>query len=419
MKFLRAYRVLLSQPEAVWLAVSAITTRLPTPLLSLGFLLTVQERSGSYAQAGLLWTAYSVAYAAGVPITGQLVDRKGPRPVLLGCLAGYVPAFVVMLVMLYAGARLAVLIPAAALLGACTPPAGPLIRGSWPAVVPTDRLQTAFALDAVTTEAALIGGPVVVSGLVAVATPVIALTLGGASMVGGTVLLLAAPSIKKWQGHDGMSRQQGLRALWNAGLRLLFVIVVFDIVAYGCLIVGITATATDHDAPSAAGVLLSVTSIGVVGGGIVYGARSWPGSARVQLSVFYAASAAILVVAAAFHLGLVVLGAVLIVAGVIGGPRDTLLQLVLGKAAPPELRTVTFAWVSTITWASYGLGTALGGQLVSLSQGSGYLALLIAGVGNACAAAVALRVRKIPNTDAGTDEDASLVVAEVEPESER
>ncbi len=423
MTFFRTYRLLLSQPEAAWLAVSSVATRLPTPLLSLGFLITVSERTGSYADAGLLWTAYAAGYAIVTPITGRLVDRKGPRPVLLGCLAGYAPALAAIVVALFARAPSAALIPAAAVLGAFNPPAGPLIRGSWPSVVPADRLQSAFALDAVITESALIAGPLLASLLITVTVPIAAVIVGGLSMIGGTVQLLFAPSVKAWRPHGDPARRRGARGLRASGLPALFVIAFFDIVAYGCLIVGVTAIATHHHARGASGVLLSLLSIGVVAGGLVYGSREWRGSARAQLSILYAIGALILAIAGWLELGLVLLGALFVVSGIFGGPRDTLLQLVLGRRATPEQRTAVFAWYGTITWASYGLGTALGGQLVALGHGTGYLALLAAGLGDGCAAVVALRLRpaKEPAAEAAgeaAERPAAAIAAAGLPESD-
>jgi MFS family permease len=416
--FFRPYRMLISQREAAWLAVSALATRLPTPLLSLGFLITVSERSGSYAEAGFLWTAYAASYAIITPITGQLADRRGPRLVLLGCLAGYVPALVTVVVVLFARAPAAALIPAAGALGAFTPPAGPLVRGSWPAVVPADRLQSAYALDAVITESTLIIGPLLASLLITVTVPIAAVIAGGVSMIGGTAQLLLAPSVKGWQGHGDAARHRGLRGLRTPGLPVLFVIAFFDIVAYGCLIVGITAVTTHHHARGASGVLLSMLSVGVVVGGLVYGTRQWRGSERAQLSILYAAGALILVIAGWLELGLLLLGVLFVASGMLGGPRDTLLQLVLGRRAPPEDRTAVFAWYGTITWASYGLGTALGGQLVGLSHGTGYLALLAAGLGDGCAAVVALRLRRAKTASETGAQAPPAVAAAVQPESD-
>jgi len=134
----------------------------------------------------------------------------------------------------------------------------------------------------------------------------------------------------------------------------------------------------------------------VVIGGLAYGTRQWRGTPRVQLSILYAIGAVLLAVAGWLELGLVLLGVLFVVSGMFGGPRDTLLQLVLGRRAPQERRTAVFAWYGTITWASYGLGTALGGQLVGLRHGAGYLALLAAALGNGCAAVVALWLSPVP-----------------------
>lgn len=77
----------------------------------------------------------------------------------------------------------------------------------------------------------------------------------------------------------------------------------------------------------------------------------------------------------------------------IGGPRDTLHQLVLSDVATEGHRTEVFAWMSTFMWAGYGLGTAVAGQLVSLTGGRPHAVFLAAAVAAAVAAATSLLVR--------------------------
>ncbi|MEV5508532.1 hypothetical protein [Streptomyces orinoci] len=79
--------------------------------------------------------------------------------------------------------------------------------------------------------------------------------------------------------------------------------------------------------------------------------------------------------------------------GLVGGPRDTLHQVVLGKAAPEEHRTEAFAWMSTFMWAGYGVGSAVAGQLAGAGGGSAGRAFLGAAVAAALASAVSLLVR--------------------------
>jgi MFS family permease len=373
-------------------------------MMSLGFIIVIQERTGSYSDAGLIWTGFSIAFAIGVPVTGRIADRRGSRVVLVGCLSGYTPALVIVVIALFAHAPLALLFPVTAVLGLCTPPAGPLIRGSWADVVPPDRLRSAYALDAVVTEVAFIGGPLLVSALIAVAVPQAAVVLAGLLMVGGCSLLLAAPSMARRAATKGSARHRRdlLGSLRQQGLRVLFLVTAFDLLGYGCMIVGITAAVTHDHARSALGVVLSVFSVGVVVGGLGYGSRRWPGSPRLQLSLLYGGAALILAVTS-LGVGVALLGALLVCAGLLGGPRDTLQQLLVGDIAAPEYRTEAFAWLSTIMWVSYGLGTALGGRLASLSGGDGSVALRAAALGGGCAAICALRVRSAAN--AGPEAD--------------
>jgi MFS family permease len=169
--------------------------------------------------------------------------------------------------------------------------------------------------------------------------------------------------------------------------------VVCDTFAFGSLVVAVPAAARDLGAPALAGVLLSIGSLGAVISGLIYGSRKRSGSPGSQLAMYHFAGAVVLVLAG--HVSLIVLLALLIFGvGLVGGPRDTLHQVVLGEAAPPHYRTEAFAWLGTLMWVGYAGGTAASGQLVQLAHGRVTGAFLEAGCAAALAAALSLLVRK-------------------------
>ena len=73
---LRTYRRLLSLPGALAFSLSGLVARLPISMVSLGIVLLVSTRTGSYSQAGAVSAAYILANAL-------FADRAGParRPV--------------------------------------------------------------------------------------------------------------------------------------------------------------------------------------------------------------------------------------------------------------------------------------------------------------------------------------------------
>src|SRR3954451_19710919 len=121
----------------------SIVARVPIATLSIGLLVHARELTGSFAAAGLVAGAYAVALAAGGPLLGALVDRRGQTGALLGSAAvsgtalGAVAA-------LPADAPLPALTGLAAAVGAATPPVGACTR----ALVP-DLLDDPAAVRAV------------------------------------------------------------------------------------------------------------------------------------------------------------------------------------------------------------------------------------------------------------------------------
>lgn len=79
MTFLGSYRELLSRRETSWLALSAVTTRLPTGILNLGLLLSVESITDSFGSASIVWAAYTAAFALVQPFTSRFIARKGTR----------------------------------------------------------------------------------------------------------------------------------------------------------------------------------------------------------------------------------------------------------------------------------------------------------------------------------------------------
>ncbi|MFI0821153.1 MFS transporter [Streptomyces sp. NPDC021098] len=391
---------LLRRPEVARLAVSAVTTRITAPLLSLGLLLAVNSSLGSYGSAAGVLSGYAGALAVAVPVAGRLVDRLRPRRVLACCLLANLAAYAVLLWALTRHAPVGVLIASAAALGATTPPSGPVVRSSWPVLVSGEQLKTAFALDAVLNEVMFVTGPLIVSGLVAFASPDAAVVFAACATTAG-VLLLMTVSLPPPKAERAERRLLG--PLSHGQVRVLLGIVVCDTVAYGGIVVAVAALGGGDGSGGASGVLLSVLSLGTVISALIYGARERNGRPGPQLALYHAASTALLLIGAQVS-HLVWAALILLVVGAVGGPRDTLHQVVLGEAAPEEYRTEAFAWMSTFMWAGYALGTSLSGQLVSANGGSHTWAFIGAAAAAGLASAVSLLVRPVLATT-GTASD--------------
>ncbi len=361
---MRRYRELLGTPGVRRLTLAVLLSRLTTSMLNLA-LLVAATRSYGYAVAGLVMMSYAVSNALAGPARGRLADRLEPRRVLLALLAGHLVAYAALLAGLAATAPAGLLFGAAALLGLTVPPAGPVVRGAWPNLVPADRLPTAYAFDAALGGATFVSGPAIAGGLLFVLSPAGAVAVIGVLKLVGDALVALAPAIRRPAGRAPARGGAGmLGPLADGRVRLLLAMMALDMFAIGCLEVTAVAAVSGR---GSAGLFTSLLALGAVVTGIAYGARRWPGTPAAQLIALYSGAALVLACAATAEpagAGLVWLGAAFAGVGLLTGPVETVEQVLIGELSPPGQRIEAFAWVFGVMWAGYGLGTSVSGRLV-------------------------------------------------------
>jgi MFS family permease len=374
------YGDLLRTPGVLRLTLAVLLSRVTTSMLNLALLVAV-TRSHGYAEAGAVLTAFALSTAVVGPVRGRLADRHGPRRVLLTLLGGHFVAYAGLLACLAATTPVAALLVVAALLGVTVPPAGPVVRGAWPNLVPAERLPAAYSFDAALNNATFVSGPMIAGGLLLVlpATAVVAVT--GALKVAGDALVALSPAIRRPAGQvtarpGGAARMLG--PLTQGRIRLLLAMIALDTFAFGNLEVTAVAAASGQ---GSAGVFTSLLALGGVVSGIAYGARRWPGAPRSQLIVLHSGATLVLAGAAAAGpagAGLVLTGAAFAAFGLLTGPVETVQQVLVGELSPPGQRIEAFAWVFSVMWAGFGVGTTVAGRL---AESGGTAWTLAAGAG--------------------------------------
>ncbi|WP_229068467.1 MFS transporter [Actinoplanes sp. DH11] len=376
---MRAYRDLFAVPEVPRLILAVVTTRLAPPMLTLTLLLAVVEAGGSYASAGLALTGYAVAVAVCVPVSARLIDRFPAHRMLLGLLAANLTGYAVLAAALLTDRPAGVLIACAAALGVTAPPCGPVARATWPSLVGPERLPTAFALDSALNEAMYVGGPALVSALLLVTRPIVVLGVVAAILTTGVLLLVATPSLRRRPPARTGPHRDYLGPLATGQVRLILAVITLSAFTFGAVMVGGPAAATGAGHRDAAGLLVAAICVGSVGSALVYGSRRRRGTPGPQLALTHVAVALVLV-AAGWAPTLVALAVLLLLAGAVTGPQDTLMQVVLGEAAPDRFRIEAYAWMGASTWAGYALGSAAAGQLIDMSGEPGAAFVAAAGV---------------------------------------
>jgi hypothetical protein len=174
--------------------------------------------------------------------------------------------------------------------GAVTPPVSPAMRTLWPALVGRDRLDTAFAFDALQLEVVFIVGPLLAAALAALISPEVAFLTGVTMQASGALAFAAAPASRRWRPAAAVGTARA-GALSVPGMRTLFAALAIGAVALGALEIAIPAFAEREASRSDSGWLFALWGVGSLAGGLWYGARHWRIAADRRFLVVSAALA--------------------------------------------------------------------------------------------------------------------------------
>jgi MFS family permease len=356
------YLDLLRAPGVAPLVAASTLGRLPYGMNVLALILLLRSEGFDYAEVGIVTGAAGLAIGVTAPLLGRVVDRLGQTRVLATTAVLYLSADTALAVASLSGAGVAPLAALAILGGAATPPISPSMRTLWPELVGRERLDTAFAFDALQLEVFFILGPLLAAGLATLISPEFAF-LAGVTMVGaGALAFAAAPASRRWRPAPAADGPPA-GALSVPGLRTLFGSLTIVAVGIGALEIAIPAFAEREASRGDSGWLFAVWAVGSLAGGLWYGARRWRTGPAVR---FLVVSAALAVCMAPLPLAgsMAVFAALLVVAGLALAPSTAAGYSLIGELAPPGAMTEAYAWQIVAYVAGASLGTWLAGALV-------------------------------------------------------
>lgn len=375
---LTKYRDALSHPGAALFSFTAVWSRLPLSMAGLGIVLLIQERTGSFGDAGVMAAAYVLAAAAFGPLQGRLVDRFGQAVVL------WVVGTVYSLGM--AGFLLAVESDWSApwphafavLAGMATPQTGSMVRARWThALDDRTHLNTAFSIEAVLDEVVFVVGPVLVTFLTYQVADVAGLaTAAAAATLGSWALALQ---------HRTAPPPGGRRELGGPSIdwRILGPLVAVSIslgIIFGSAEVIIAAFTKEQGHQGAAGVVLAIWAAGSLIAGLVVGAMPRPADPAHRLRW------SILVLALLFGPMALLSDIPLLAIGMFFGGfmiSPTLISMVnlIESEMPASRLTEALTWSTTGMSVGIAPGAAVVGSVIDAHGASaGFLVPLAAGV---------------------------------------
>jgi MFS family permease len=357
------YATLLALPELKAALVASSIGRLPIGITGLSLLLLVKSASGSFTSAGSATACYVAGLAALAPVTGRLIDRRGPRPVLLVCGILNPLSLAALVALIEGGTPSWAWLPLAAIAGATFPPITVCMRTLFRQRLGDDPLlATAYSLESVLIETIFIVGPMLVALFVAIASASIAVLFAAACGAAGTQLFLRSPALRKWHLEPPRSSRL-LGPLASPRFLSLLAVVLCYSLAFGLVEIGVTGHAAEVGSPALAGVLLGLMSVGSAIGGLAYGSRSWHAPLARQFSITLALMGAGILPLASL-VGIWEFAVFAVLAGVVMAPALAMQSMLVATTAPPDASAEAFTWSATGLLTGIGLGFAAGGTIL-------------------------------------------------------
>lgn len=352
--YLRVLRI----PGVKGLFVLGLLASLPLGMAGLALLLNTHERTGSIATAGLASAAFVLGNAVGIAVQGRLMDRFGHTRVLL-------PASIISCLALLAAGVLSVqtaLLPTALLAGMAYPATISSVRVlSTVLVTDAGTRIAAYALLAVSFGLVMVAGPLLVSGIVALAGPATAVMLSAAFIGVGGIGFAATNAVRSHRPPAvGTNRP---RAGITAGLLTLFAANTALGFAAGARGVSLPAAAIAQGVPLLAGIGFAAMSVGDLIGGLVYGAIRWRASRPRQLVVSLVLTAVAAWVAVPASGAVAVLFLTLLVSGVLGASVGICMSALLDDVTSPQSLTSAYTSMVSLGLVASAAGNASAGAV--------------------------------------------------------
>lgn len=392
MRLFSPYAEILRHPGAARFSGAAFLARLPISMVGLGIVLMVSALRGSYAEAGAVAAAYTVANALIAPLGSRGVDRWGQRPVVMVLVAVHALALLGLVAATVAGWGIAALLATAIVAGAAQPATGALVRARW-AVALGDHpsLRTAFAFESVLDELIFIVGPPLAT--------ILAVALGAPAPVVAAVLFVSVGSallvVQKSTEPPILPRNDARAAplFRRPGFLVVLIAMAATGGIFGSIDVVVVAAADEAGIRLAAGLVLALYAVGSMVSGLVLGARSHRRDDRLLPRNFliYAACLALTTVAFALAGNLVALGVVGLVCGLAVSPVLITAFALTERIAPAQRLTEGLTWCVSAIALGVAIAAAVSGAVVDQGGSrAGFVVTITAGFATLVAAAVGL-----------------------------
>lgn len=380
-----AYHDLLRHRGVSAQALAGLLAQTTQGAAGVGIILVVHEQTGSLALAGAVVGGLSMAAGAARPVQGRVIDRRGARALMAACGFAHPAALVGIVALANLHAPGAWLVALGVAAGLALPPVSTTMRVIWGGAVPESERTAAYSLVYLTQQLSILTGPLVLAAFIAATNASLAM-VAVAVLAGAGTLAYALLIPARLEPRPLRSARPNGAVLRAPGMPTVLGIAALIGATIGALEVGIPTFATAHHAPATSGLLIAALSAGGIAGAALYGSRRWSAPPTSRLVVILAAlTAALLVTISAPTL--LVLGILLLAAGLPLNPSLTTISLIVDQRVSPASVAEAFGWLSAGIAGGTGAANALAGGVTT--AGHPRDAFVIAAVAGALAALLA------------------------------
>ncbi|HYI32184.1 MAG TPA: MFS transporter [Glaciibacter sp.] len=363
---MRSYLDLLKTPGVGRILAAQLTARFPFGMISLAFLIHIEQVYDSYTAAGIVLGVMSIGQAVAGPLTSRLMGRWGMR-LVISITVALCTASIVLMALLQLPIVGLVLLGLVA--GLTTPPIQPAVRTIYPKMVNSTQLSPLFSLDASAQEIIWVLGPVVATLVSIQVSSVAGILVAAAFLAGGGLWFVLSPEL----GRVRIPRsKRKLGAVLKRPPVLLSTIVGFMLVAAAAALeAGIVAT-FGHGSPNS-GWVLAIFAAGSLVGGLALGHRPigpWALANRMLIVTIGIGLASV-------WLNFWWLSATLFLAGIGIAPAFAVLFAIVSSSVKFSDTAEAYGWVGTGQLIGAALGSSIAGFTIDNYGPSS--ALLVAG----------------------------------------
>jgi hypothetical protein len=370
------YRTVLARPRARQLALAVTLANLGFSGLGLAVILTIHARTGAFGGAGLAVGAFAILASVLAPVRGRLVDRLGAGPTLVPLAVGQGACLLGVAATNSTGIAIAL----CGVAGGLAPPVIASSRPRWRVIAGDDDARTAYSLDAILREVAIVAGPPL-AALLATSSPTAALGTVAALVVTAAALVTSIPHTTT----ATTTPRTRAGAIGAPGVRALVAVSVPVGLAIGAMELALPALAAAGGSAGAAAVPLAALAVVSALAGLYYGARAEASPARVYRNGLLAMAAAFALLPLAGSIWLAIPPVAL--AGLGAAPCNIAIYELLDRLAPAGADVEALTWITTAEAGGAAGGSALAGAIAGAHL---TLALALPAVGAVSAAVLAL-----------------------------